>query len=227
MGDAREYAKKIKALEGYKRDIIAFKLVDEAPEYAQSYGESVSFLCAIAQEVWDEKKSIYITNRNILCGGAIYAGLGTKKTTKEDFQTGMEIVIGKNMAYSSYEAMRRVNQQIPHFFKTHKYMVIGLLEEIEEPDVVMIIADAAKIMRLCKAYTWKTGELVSGQQGTAWCTQSFPYVYRNKTMTYNLGDPPSRVLMQLEPDEMYCTIHYSLLPLVIENLENISDGLVM
>ena len=227
MGNAKEYAKKLRELEGYKREIIAFKLVDEEPEDAQFYGEDMSFLCAIAQEVWDDKKAIYITNKNVLCGGALYVGLGNRKITKEEFDAGMSVVIGKNLAYSSYETMRRVNQQVPHFFKTYKYMVIGLLEEIQDPDVVMIIADANKIMRLCKAYTWKTGELVAGLQGTAWCTQSFPLVYRNKTMTFNLGDPPSRVLMQMEPDEVYCTIHYSLLPLIIENLENISDGVEM
>ena len=103
-------------------------------------------------------------------------------------------------------------------------MVVGTLENVEEPDLVMIVADANKVMRLCKAYTWKTGELVRGLQGTAWCTESFPIVLREKTMTFNMGDPPSRALMQLEPGEMYCTIHYDLLPLVVENMANISCG---
>ncbi len=30
--------------------------------------------------------------------------------------------------------------------------------------------------------------------------------------------------VQLEPGEMYCMIHYELLPLVIENIPNISTG---
>jgi uncharacterized protein (DUF169 family) len=46
-------------------------------------------------------------------------------------------------------------------------------------------------------------------------------------MTHTLGDPPSRFLMQLEPGEMYCNIHYELLPLIVENLENISSGHVL
>jgi uncharacterized protein (DUF169 family) len=98
---------------------------------------------------------------------------------------------------------------------------------VEDPDVVMIVADAHRIMRLCKVYTWKTGELTPGLTGTAWCTNSFPLVYANKAMTYNMGDPPSRNLMGLDKGEMYCFIHYDLLPLIVENFPNISEGDVL
>ncbi len=224
MSKNKEYAKKLYESEEYKRPILAFKHFDNIPENADDYADEISFLCAIAAEVWDRDKPFYITNENILCGGSVYSGLGAKKMTKEDFDLGMEMTIGQNKAYCSRETMRRVNQQMPHFFKSHKYMLIGKLEDIEDPDVIMIIAEADKVMRLCKAYTWKTGELVKGLQGTAWCAQAFPKVYREKTMTCDLGDPPSRVLMNLEPGEMYCTIHWDLLPIIVDNLKNISSG---
>ena len=227
MSKNREYAKRLKELEGYERDIIAFKLVDEVPEGIEYYGDDVSFMCGIVAEVWGGRKSLYITNKNVLCGGAVYAGIGNKKSTNEEFTAGMSTVIGPNKAYATFPVMRRVNQQIPHHFKHHKYLIIGILEDVENPDQVMIVADANRIMRLCKAYTWKTGELVPGLQGTAWCTQALPVVHKSKTMTYTLGDPPSRFLMQLEPGEMFCNIHYELLPLIVENLENISSGNVL
>ena len=47
---------------------------------------------------------------------------------------------------------------------------------------------------------------------------------QTKTMTFNMGDPPSRHLMNLDPGEMYCFIHYDLLPLIVDNFENISEG---
>jgi len=227
MSKNKEYAKRLKELEGYERDIIAFKLVDEIPKGIEYYGDDVSFMCGIVNEVWQGRKCLYITNKNVLCGGAVYAGIGNKKSTHEEFAAGMSTVIGPNKAYATFQVMRRVNQQIPHHFKHHKYLIIGILEEVEDPDQVMIVADANRIMRLCKAYTWKTGELVHGLQGTAWCTQAFPVVHRTKTMSHTLGDPPSRFLMQLEPGEMYCNIHYELLPLIVENLENISSGHVL
>lgn len=228
MGKNKEYAKRLKELEGYERDIIAFKLCDEAPKGIEYYGDDVSFMCAIVAEIWQgERKCFYITNKNVLCGGAVYAGIGNKRMTKEDFDAGMATSVGLNKAYATRQVMRRVNQQIPHHFKHHKYLIIGTLEEVENPDHVMIVADAHRIMRLCKVYTWKTGELVHGLQGTAWCTQAFPVIYKTKTMTHTLGDPPSRFLMQLKPGEMFCNIHYDLLPLIVENLPHISTGEVI
>ena len=226
MGKNREYAQLLEQ-SGYERTAIAFKLYDKIPENVESYGSAQSFHCAVVAEVWEGRKPFYITNRNILCGGALYSGIGHRKIGKEEFDMGMSQVIGINKGYETREAMRRSMQQIAHPFKHHKYQVIGSLEDVEHPDVVMVVADAYRVMRLCKAYTWKTGEMVHGLSGTGWCTNSFPLVLREKTMTFNMGDETSRVLMNLEPGEMYCFIHYEILPIVVENLKNIQTGMAM
>ena len=226
MKKNQEYAKRLKELGGYERKIIAFKLCDEVPENIEPYGDDVSFHCAIAAEIWEEgRKPFYISNKNILCGGAVYSGLGNRRVTKEEFDGGMSQTIGTGRGYATRENFRRVNQQIPHQFIHHPYQIIGALEDVEDPDVVMVVADAYRVMKLCKAYTWKTGELVQGLSGTAWCTSIFPQVYRTKTMTFTMGDEQSRILTNLDPGEMYCMIHYDLLPLIIENLQNIQTGL--
>ena len=225
MGKNKEYAEFLTKHEGYTRDIIAFKLCDTPPDYAESYGDDVSFECAMMAEVWDgREKPFYITNKNIICGGAVYSGIGNRKMTKEDFQVGVGAAIGPEKAYSTLEVFRRVNQQVCHTFKSHKYLVIGRLQDMEDYDFVMVTADADHVHRLCKVYTWKTGELVHGISGTAWCANSFPLILRTKTITFNMGDPPSRFLMRLEPGEMFCFIHYDLLPLIVDNLDNISAG---
>ena len=43
----------------------------------------------------------------------------------------------------------------------------------------------------------------------------------------DMGDEQSRCLMNLDPGEMYCLIHYDLLPIIVENLQNIQTGLAM
>ena len=227
MSKNREYAQKLMEMEGYDRKIIAFKLTDTEPADIEPYGDDFSFYCAIVAEVWEGRKPFYITNKNAMCGGSVYSGIGMKKSTHEEAQAGMTTYIGENKAYATREVVRRVNQQICHVFKHYKYQIIGALEDVEDPDVVMVVSDANRIMRLCKVYTWKTGELTHGLTGTAWCANSFPLVYRTKAMTYNMGDPPSRYLMKLEPGEMYCFIHYDLLPLIVENFQYISTGEVM
>ena len=224
MSKNKEYAKRLQEMEGYERKIIAFKLYDEIPKNAEHYGDDVSFLCAICSEVWEGRKPFYVTKENVMCGGSVYAGIGSRKMSKEEYDAGASTFIGPHKAYASREVLRRVNQQIPHHLKHHKYLVIGALEDVEDPDLVMVVAEAHKIMRLCKVYTWKTGELVQSLQGTAWCTSALPMPYRTRTMTFTMGDPPSRNLMQLKPGEMYGIIHYDLLPLIVENFDNISSG---
>ena len=227
MEKNRDYAEFLKKHEGYTRDIIAYKLCDTPPAWAESYGDDISFECAMIAEVWGgREKPFYITNKNVLCGGAVYSGIGNKKMTHEDFEVGMVSCIGPEKAYATLQVMRRVNQQLPHTYRPSKYLVIGRMEDVENPDIIMVTADANRIHRLCKVYTWKTGELVHGVSGTAWCANSFPVVYKTKTMTFNMGDPPSRFMMQLEPGEMFCFIHYNLVPLIVENIDFISTGVV-
>jgi uncharacterized protein (DUF169 family) len=226
MSKNKEYAQMFKKM-GYEK-VIAFKLFDKVPKDAEPYGDDVSFHCAIAAEAWEEgRKPFYITNKNVLCGGALFSGIGNRKITKEEFDGGMSQTIGVGRGYSTREVFRQANQQIPHNFIHHKYQVIGKLQDVEDPDVVMVVADAYKTMRLCKAYTWKTGELVQGLSGSAWCTCTFPHVFKKKTMSFATGDEQSRNLMNLEPGELTCLIHYELLPLVLENYKNIQTGLVM
>jgi uncharacterized protein (DUF169 family) len=228
MSKNKEYAKILQEIEGIKRRILAFKLLDEVPESVEPYGDDVSFHCAIVAEAWEEgRKPFYVTKKNVICGGALYSGIGNVKVTNKEFEASTSQFIGINKGFATREALRRSTQQIYHFFKSYQYQVIGALEDIEDPDVVMVVADAYRVMRLIKAYSWKTGELVHGISGSGWCTNSFSLVYKTKTMTYNMGDETSRVLMNLDPGEMYCFIHYNLLPLVVENYKNIQTGLEM
>ncbi|MDX1778599.1 MAG: DUF169 domain-containing protein, partial [Thermodesulfobacteriota bacterium] len=122
MGKNREYAERLKELEGYTRKIIAFKLCDEVPKNVEPYGDDLSFLCAIVAEVWEEgRKPFYVTNNNSLCGGALYSGIGNRRIEKEEFDAGMSQTIGVKRGYETRENFRRVNQQIPHIFKHHTY----------------------------------------------------------------------------------------------------------
>ncbi|MCP4715783.1 MAG: DUF169 domain-containing protein [Deltaproteobacteria bacterium] len=224
MSENSKAAQRLMELGGYRRKIIAFKLCDEVPSGVESYGDDISFYCAIAAEIWQGRQPFYVTSKNVLCGGAVHSGMGSRRIIKEEFDAGLSQSLGKNKAYASREVFRRVNQQMPHHFKQYRYQVIGALEDMDDYDVLMVVAEAEKIMQLCKVYTWKTGELIHGVTGSAWCSNSFPFVHSYRTMTFNMGDPPSRRLMGLGPGEMYCFIHSSLLELIVENYKNISSG---
>ena len=226
MTKNKEYAEQFKAM-GYQRQVIAFKICNDIPPGAEDYGDAMSFMCAITAEVWEKgRKPFCITSKNSLCGGPVYAGIGSRKIEKEEFDGGMSQTIGAGRGYETRAQFRRVNQQVPHVFLPHAYLLIGVLEDIESPDMVMVVTEAYRIMRLCKAYTWKTGELVQGLSGSAWCTCSFPHVYKTKTMSFTTGDEQSRILMGMAEGELCALIHWGILPIIMENYKNIQTGLM-
>ncbi|MCX5899956.1 MAG: DUF169 domain-containing protein [Proteobacteria bacterium] len=222
MEAMQQYAERLMRLEQYERPIIGFRLCDKTPFWAAPYGDDQSFGCAITAEACERDKPLCITGENIMCGGGVYAGIGMPRMKKEAFDAAMSMVIGEGSAFATRQVMRRATQQIPHHFKRHKYLAIGRLEQMPEADMVMIIADVAKVMRLCKAYTWETGELVHGIQGTTWCGQSLAYAYRKKVPTFNFGCASSRPFMKLGPGELFFTIHRDLLPIIVKNIEHVS-----
>jgi len=213
---------------GYARPVIAFKNVDHQPADAVPYGDDISFHCAIAAEVWQDRPTpFYITNANVLCGGALYSGIGNRPVSADEFDLGMSQTIGVSRGYESRRQFRLVNQQVPHTFVHRRYQIIGRLEEIAEPDLVMVVASAYRIMRLCKAYTWKTGRLVQGLSGSAWCVCSFPHVLRERGISFATGDEQSRILMGLDEGELSCAIHWEALSVVMENYPHIQTGLAV
>ena len=223
LAKSAEYAKFLQETEGYKRKILGIRRTNTRPEGVQAF-EGMTFPCYEATASLDRDGLTCITRNNVVCGGAVYCGVGNRRLSKSDFDQGLEMIVGENRAYSSKAVMRRVNQQLPHYEEKHKYLLMGKLEEMPDPEAVMIITDPQRVMRLCKAYTWKTGELVHALGGTNWCGMSFPQVFNDKTITFDFGDPPARTFMQLDDSEMFCVIHWELLPLIIENLKNVSTG---
>jgi len=222
MEALQEYAKKLMRLEQYDRPILGFRLCDEAPAWAEPYGDDQSFGCAITAEACETEKPLCITGENIMCGGGVYAGIGMPRMDKESFDAAMSMVIGEGRAFATRQVMRRATQQLPHHFKLHKYLVIGRLQQMAAADMVMVIADVEKVMRLCRAYTWETGELVHGIQGTTWCGQSLAYAYKKKAPTFNFGCASSRSLMHLAPGELFFTVHHDALPIIARNIEHVS-----
>ncbi len=87
----------------------------------------------------------------------------------------------------------------------------------------MIVYNIYKIMRLCKSFSKKTGELVKEQSGRSWCTSSFPQTYQTKTISFATGDEQSRIFMGLEDSELTCFIHWETLPIILENYKSIQS----
>src|SRR3972149_10915182 len=97
----KELAQKLMEKEKYERKILAFKLFDEIPKNVEFYGNDMSMLCAIAAEAWTREEPFYVTKENCVCGGSLYAGIGIRKSSKEEREAGMSILFGEGAPYGS------------------------------------------------------------------------------------------------------------------------------
>ncbi len=125
MSINKDYAQQFKEM-GYKRKVIAFKLSNEIPENAEDYGEDMSFLCAISAEPWEEgRKPFYITSKNSLCGGPLYAGIGNRKIDKEEFDGGMSQTLGEQEATNQEISLEGQPAGIAHIPPSQISPIIG------------------------------------------------------------------------------------------------------
>jgi len=219
MGLNREIANALMEKEKYERQFLAFKLYDEVPKDVPFYGDDMSMLCAITAEAWTKEEPFYITKENCVCGGSLYGGIGIRKSPPEEREAGMSILFGEGAPYGSKEVLMKVGQQIKKHLKHHKYLVIGTLDKIEEPDLVQVVGNANQIYKLTKAFTWETGEVVQGLSGTSWCAMALPGPYRTNKPTFTLGDHGGRSLMGIKDYELFFVAPFSLLPMIVRNLD--------
>jgi hypothetical protein len=75
--------------------------------YSTTPSSSYGFLCHI--------KPFYVTKKNVLCGGALYSGIGNVKVTNKEFEGSLSQFIGTHKGFATREALRRSTQQIYHF----------------------------------------------------------------------------------------------------------------
>jgi len=220
MSLSSDYAKQLMEKVEFERDILGFKVTDEEPKNIPYYGDDMSMMCAIAAEAWEKEGPFYFTRNNCVCGGTLYGGIGTRKVPKEEREAGMSVLFGEGAPYGDKKVFRKIGQQIQKHFKHHKYLIVGKLKDMEEPpDLVHFVGNANQIYRLTKAYTWETGTVVQGMSGTSWCAMALPKPFLEKGITFTLGDHGGRSLMGIKDYELFCVMHFNLVPMIIKNLD--------
>ena len=81
------------------------------------------------------------------------------------------------------------------------------------------VGNAKQVYRIEKAYTWETGIVVQGMSGTSWCAMALPKPFLEKGITFTLGDHGGRSLMGIKDYELFCVMHFDLVPMIIKNLD--------
>lgn len=222
-----ELAQKIRDFTGIERDFVALKFcptLADIPEGVQPY-KGKGIYCGMWKEVSNYDAPFYTVPSDHICaGGVSYTGMGQQALSPKMEEVGWAMLVGEGKIYYSRESALRCQESVPYSFKKAKRFeatVMGRLEQVPEPDVVLFFCNARQLEWLCHAYSFESGELVQGLAGLSLCALVVPHPYLAKKPIFSPGDLSGRELARMSEGEMCIAFPFADLPMVATNLYRI------
>jgi len=205
---------------GLARSIAAMKFVDKAPADIP-LEQGPQFWCAICGDVFEgQGRPLLFTASASMCGGCANVGLGARQVAREEFDAALDgQVIGEGNLYAHREVMSRNRDAFPQFSKIYAGVVIGSLDQMSRPDLVLFPIDGHQLCVIATAFAFDSGELIAGIAGKSTClmTITTPLV-RNRPI-FAAGDHGGRMFMRLREEEILICFPFSLIPGLVRNLD--------
>jgi len=201
-------------------DIVAMKFADEVPDDV-SANDDMNFWCHICGDIFEgEGGPIFFTGKNSMCGGGNAIGLGSRKVKKEEFNMVMDgMLIGEGCYYASKDLLTKPRPLFPKFPKVYKGMVIGSLQNIKMPDIILFPINGHQLCVLTTAFSFDTGEIIMGNAGPGACMSTVIIPFMENKPVFSCGDHGGRSHMRLKDEELIACIPYKLVPGIVRNLD--------
>lgn len=203
-----------------KRNIAAMKFADEPPE-GVPVEEGPQFWCAICGNVFEGKGGpVFFTAEATVCGGSAMIGVGAGKSTRDEFEAAVQYeVIGEGNLFATKTEMSRARDFYPKYPKAYRGMIIGSLEDVSMPDIILFPVIGRQMCMITTAYTYETGEIMSGYGGSATCMITVAIPFLENRPVFTSGDYSGRDFLQLKDEEIIVCFPYRLVPGLVSNLD--------
>jgi uncharacterized protein (DUF169 family) len=218
--DSAKLCSQLKEKLGMTRGIAAMKFSDRPPADIP-VEEGPQFWCAICGDIFDGQGSpLLFTAGASMCGGCANMGLGAKRVTREEFDAAIEAsVVGEGNLYASREPMTKNRDAFPQFSRIRRGMILGSLEHVSRPDLVLFPATPDQLTIASTAFAFETGEIITGYAGKSTCLMTIPAMLEANRPVFTAADHGGRMFMRLRPEELLIGFPFSLLPGLVANLD--------
>lgn len=223
----RDIATAIRDFTGIARDFVALKFcatLEDIPAGVQPY-QGKGIYCGMWSEVSKYDAPFYTVPDDHICGGGTsYTGMGQKELSPKMMEVGWSMLVGEGKIYYSRESVTACQDSVPHSFKKEKRFaatVMGRLEEVEQPDVVLFFCNAQQMEWLAHAYGFESGELMTGLAGLSVCAFVVPHPYLAGKPIFSVGDLSGRELARVDSGQLFAAFPFAALPTVAKNLYRI------
>ena len=203
-----------------KRDIVAMKFADKAPAGVR-VEEGPTFWCAICGDIFEgQGDPVFFRGVASSCGGSKNVGIGSSKVAKEDFEMVINAqVVGEGNLYAAKDLLAKNRAQFPRYPKVYGGMIIGSLDRLSRPDIILIPVNCRQMSMLSTAYSFETAELITGYAGKSTCLMSITFPFIENKPVFTVGDHGGRTFMRLQDDELLVCLPYRLVPGLVTNLD--------
>ncbi len=202
-----------------KKDIVAMKFADTSPK-GVPVEDGLNFWCHICGDIFEENgKSVFFTAKNSVCGGSAALGLGTRRVNRDDVLAVMEGMTGDGGYYNAIDLFTKSRSLYPQFSRVYGGMVLGPLEKVKMPDIILVPVNGKQMSMLAAAYAFETGERIPGNAGGGACLDSVVIPFLENRPTFTCSDHGGRMHMRLKDEEILVCIPYRLVPGLVTNLD--------
>jgi uncharacterized protein (DUF169 family) len=183
--------------------------------------EGPQFWCAICGGIFEgEGNPVFFTASASTCGGSSMIGIGSGRSAREEFDTVINtIVVGEGNLYATKDLLAKGRASFPLFPKIYRGMILGSLEYVNIPDIILFPLNSHQMGMVSTAYAFDTGEIIMGYAGSAACVMTIPIPSVGNRPVFAIGDHGGRTHMRLKDEEMLVCFPYKLVPGLVKNLD--------
>ena len=216
----REIASALKHKLSLNRGIAAMKFADSPPE-GIPVEEGPQFWCAICGDIFEGTGSpVFFTAKASTCGGSAMIGVGAGKYSRDDFDVAIGAeVAGEGNLFASKDEMSRARSFFPRYPRASGGMILSSLEEMSRPDIIIFPATGYQMCKISTAYTFDTGEIMTGYAGSATCMMTVAIPYLQNRPVFSSSDYSGREFMRLAEGEVVVCFPYKLVPGLVKNMD--------
>jgi uncharacterized protein (DUF169 family) len=201
----------------FERPPVGIKYLLNKPKGIKKLDKTLA-ICEMLPEA-QKGKAFYATKDDFECVGPLVLGMEEPNPIFESGQLGTPLKLFKEA-----RANRRIYPPLPRLQRgTCRYVVFAPLDKLTfEPDVMVFTVDPTQAEILLRAHSYTTGRTWRAQGSTViGCAWLFiePYLSGQLNFTVTNINSGWNSRQVLPKGLMVITIPYDLLPMIIENLE--------
>jgi uncharacterized protein (DUF169 family) len=211
-----------------KKEPVAIKVWKNEPAGIAKYGErAFPGMCAQIGELLKTGTTFYTDREQCFCTGGVVATGVAPALNEEERDEMVKVHFEVSRGYKDIPTAMYYEKQMdkiqPKVGESNAAVQLGLFKDISDPDLVLIFCNPGTADILNRAYTYVSGEPVSGFGGNGACPFAIQYPYITKKPSFTYSDVSWRKYVGMTDDELTMSFPFQSLVQFIEYLPVVAE----